>query len=210
MRKSWALPILMFTFLLAATGCGPKNAQPLGQPTPTEQTQGQGGVDENNIAPASPGSSTAPVKPTPTPTPQVTKTIALYYADKDLNTQFRVKTEITADTEADLPKAALNLWMKGPKQAELANLVPPGVVVESIEIKDGVAYVSFSSELKNANLGSGGELYLLDQIALIMKEFGYDKTQILIEGQIEETLLGHVSTDVPLVPSNPEDYEWME
>jgi len=212
MRKPWALPILMFTVLLAATGCGQKNAPPLSQPTPTEQAQGaEPGVGENDIAPATPISSTAPAKESAAPTPQkITKTIALYYADKDLNTQFRVKTEIAADTEADLPKAALDVWMKGPKQPELANLVPPGVVVESVEIKEGIAYVSFSSELKNANLGSGGELYLLDQVALIMKEFGYAETQILIEGNVEETLLGHVSIDIPLVPSDPEQYEWAE
>lgn len=140
----------------------------------------------------------------------VSKTVALYFTDKDLMTMYRVQTKIEADSEADLPEAALKAWMLGTEHDDLTNLVPPEVIIEKIEFKDGIAYVSFSGELRNANLGSSGEMFLIEQIVMIMKEFGYGSTQILVEGEAEESTLGHVTTSEPIDAADPEDYEWYE
>jgi spore germination protein GerM len=213
MNRFWKTPLFIGIAVMLFAGCGqkpgadganvpnnePNNAgavQPGGQTgkQPAGQTGGTAG--ENDVSPV------PPAKPE-----KVKKTVTLYFADSDLMKMYKLQAEIEADKEEELPKAALNTWMKGPGKEGLANLVPPGVVVESVTFKDKVATVSFSKELKNANLGSSGELYLIDQIALIMKQFGYDETQILIEGKAEESLLGHVSTDKPVKPSDPNQYE---
>src|SRR5690606_8180361 len=131
----------------------------------------------------------APVAETPDAAEEaapVKKSVTFVFADNELMGMYRIDKEVEAATEAELPLAALQLWMEGPNHEKLSNLVPPGVVIESLDFQDDLAIVSFSSELKNANLGSSGELYLIDQIAQLMNEFGYGQTQILIEGQKEE------------------------
>lgn len=139
---------------------------------------------------------------------KINEDVTFYYADKDLMNMYRIKVEIEADSKEDLPEVALKTWMKGPEQDDLNNLLPPEVVVEKVEFKDDIAYVSFSQEIRNANLGSSGESYLINQIVLLMQQFGYNATQILVEGEAEESILGHVTTSSPIPATDPEEYEW--
>lgn len=191
MKKPWKTLLLTAAAVVMITaGCGqqPQTAPPdnnQGGPAPSQQPSEENNNNENTIDPNEENK-------------EMKETVILYFTDKDLMTNYSVKQEVTAESEEDLPKAALEAWIAGPESEELGNLVPPGVVVEYVKGENGIAEVSFSSELKNANLGSSGELFLLDQIALIMKQFGYDSTQILIEGEIEESLLGHVTTSEPI------------
>jgi len=203
MNKHILLTLMLAIVMVFAAGCGVKNVTPpVSEPTESEQSAAtdQGAV-ENDIAPVPDSTENAAM---------VKETYTFFFADKELMGMYRVAQEVEAATKEDLPLAALKLWMKGPDNEKLSNLIPPEVVVESLEFKDGLAYVSFSSELKNANLGSTGELYFIDQIAQLMKQFGYDQTQILIEGQMEESILGHVTTNIPISPTDPEQYEWLE
>lgn len=144
------------------------------------------------------------------PEHKVSKEIALYYADSELMTMYRVQSEVEADQEEDLPLAALKLWMNGPEQEGLGNLMPPEVVVETIEFNEGIAHISFSQEIRNANLGSSGEMFLIEQITLLMKQFGYDATQLYVEGEIEDSILGHVTTSEPIDAPSLDEYDWYE
>jgi spore germination protein GerM len=100
--------------------------------------------------------------------------------------------------------------VEGPEQEGLTTLIPKEVVVEYVEEKDGIAEVSFSKEILNANVGSAGELLIMEQIAMIMDQFGYRKTQVLVEGEVVETLFGHMSADEPIQAGNPDDFEWAD
>lgn len=203
--------------VLLATGCSlagkndsndvnnnnPNNNNSIGQNEqqgqPEQGADPKGEVSENELSPK-PEDAGEPVK----------ETVTLYFADSDLMDMFRVEKEVQAGHKEDIPKAALEAWMKGPEQEGLTNLVPPEVVIEKLEYKDGIAHVSFSKEIRNANLGSGGEMFLIQQITLIMKQFGYNATQILVEGQAEESILGHVTTNKPIPAEDPEKYEWFK
>lgn len=214
MRKPWKTILLTTAAVVMITaGCGqqaqtaPPNEQNQGESPSTTQppdNENNGNNEneptENNEDNIDPNEANM----------EITETVTLYFSDTDLMSNYSVEREITAESEEDLPKAALEAWIAGPDHEALGNLVPPGVVVEYVKGVGGIAEVSFSSELKNANLGSSGELFLLDQIALIMKQFGYDSTQILIEGEIEESLLGHVTTSEPISPPPAEEIEAME
>lgn len=183
--------------VLVMTGCSAASP-PQGSPANNGNNGTPNGPSEKDIAPE----PKAPAK--------VKQTVMLFYSDNDLMKMYRVEREIEADSKEDLPKAALKTWMKGPEQKGLANLMPPEVVVEQIEFRDGIAYVSFSEEIRNANLGSSGELFLIEQITLLMKQFGCDSTQILVRGKAEESLLGHVTTDKPIAAPDPEQYPWFK
>lgn len=138
-----------------------------------------------------------------------THTVYLYFSDNELMDMYKVEVNIEA-TDKELAKKALEAWIAGPKTDRLASLVPSTVKVQSIENKDGVAYVSFSKELLAANVGSSGEAMLLDQIALMMEQFNFAKTQILIEGEIKDELFGHIMTNEPIEAPNPNDYKLFE
>lgn len=135
-----------------------------------------------------------------------THTVQLFFADDELMDTFKVDTEIEA-TDKELAKKTLEAWIAGPKSDKLISLIPTTVKVLSIEDKDGIAFVSFSKELLDANVGSSGEAMLVDQIALIMEQFNFSKTQILIEGEIKDELFGHLSTNEPITAPDPANYE---
>lgn len=138
------------------------------------------------------------------------KQVYLYFSDHDLMEMYGEKREITGTEEADLPKVAVETWIEGPEHKDLKSILPEGVAVESVTIEGDTATIIFSKELKNANLGSGGEAFLLDQIALIMQQFGAEKTQVLIEGKKEETLLGHIDLSEPYPSPDPDQYQIKE
>ncbi len=136
-------------------------------------------------------------------------TVTLYFADADLVENYRVQKVITVAEGENPAQAALQAWVKGPDEEGLTGLVPKEVVVEYVEEKDGLVEVSFSKDILNANVGSAGELLIMEQIAMIMEQFGYKETQILVEGEVVETLFGHMSADQPIQAGNPEDFkEW--
>lgn len=202
MKKRILFTLLLAFVMLYTVGCNTNEAAPpVSDPAGTGRPSADKGATENDIAPVPDQSKqTASVK----------KTYTFFFADKELMGMYRVAQEVEAASEKDLPLAALKLWLKGPDNDKLNNLVPPGVVVESLEFKEDTAYISFSRELKNGNLGSTGELYVIDQIAQLMKQFGGNKTQILIAGQMEESIFGHVTTNIPIAPSDPEQYPWLK
>lgn len=130
----------------------------------------------------------------------------LVFSDQDVMDMYRVPVTVEA-TESELYIKAFEAWIAGPKEDGLVSLLPENVSVQSVTIENNIPHVSFSKELLNANLGSGTEAMLLDQIALVMEQFGYNQTQVLVDGEISPSLFGHVSTDTPIQVNSIETYE---
>lgn len=196
MKSLFKLGLVMLALMMVLAACGTGTNE---TPNNQDQNQGQTGedpVDENDVSPTDDEEGEG-----------TTQTVTLYFSDNELMNVYRVQKEITVADGEQAEVAALQAWIKGPDEEGLTNLLPPDVVVEYVEDKDGVAHVSFSREILNANLGSGGEAFLITQIVMIMEQFGYEQTQILVEGEIVESLLGHVETGKPVQAQNPEDFE---
>lgn len=136
--------------------------------------------------------------------------VDLYFSDTNLTDIYRIKKEVVIGKDDEVAMAALEAWVKGPEHEALIGLINSNVTIQSVKEVDGTAHVSFSKEIQNSNLGSSGELMLVEQIAMIMQQFGYDQTQILVEGKIGEALLGHVSTGEPILANDPESYLWVD
>jgi len=134
-----------------------------------------------------------------------TMTIELIYSDDNVMDMYKV-TRVIEVTD-HLYQSALEAWIAGPTEEGLTSLVAPNVEVESVEIIDGVAHVSFSETLLDTQVGSGTEYMLLQQIAMTLKQFGYDQTQVLISGEIHPELFGHIDTSKPIIAENLEDYD---
>lgn len=87
----------------------------------------------------------------------------------------------------------------GPEKG-LMPTIPAGTEVKSINIKDGLATVDFSGELKRAHRGgSSGELLTVYSIVNTLTQFASVKrVQILVDGRIVDTLAGHLDISQPL------------
>lgn len=136
--------------------------------------------------------------------------VVLYFSDNDLMNIYRVKTEIAAEQEKDIPKAALEAWISGPQHEELSGIIPTNVIIEYVEDVDGIAHVSFSKEILEMNTGSTGEAMIAEQLSMIMEQFGFKSTQILVDGKTGDSLFGHLYTADPVISKEPETYQWID
>lgn len=195
--------IFMFIVLITiiAVGCGQANE--------TEQNANQGQDPNTNV-----GSPNEPNDSNQTPVNEedqkITQTVTLYFSDLQAMHTYRIDREIEVEDEEHLPMAALDAWISGPEHEQLQVISLPEGVIESVKDVDGVAHVNFTKEINQANLGSSGEIALVEQITMILQQFGYEKTQFLIEGEVVESLLGHMYTKEPIEANNPDDYEYIE
>ncbi|WP_100373567.1 GerMN domain-containing protein [Bacillus sp. FJAT-45037] len=132
--------------------------------------------------------------------------VNLFFADDQVMDIYKVERTIEAADE-ELFLATFEAWIAGPtaEEGELASLIPSDVTVQSVEEHEGVAHVSFSSELLNAQLGSGSEAMLLQQIALTMKQFGFSSTKVLIDGDEHPEMFGHVDTSAAIEADDIEE-----
>lgn len=89
----------------------------------------------------------------------------------------------------------------------LLSLLPPGTVLESARVQDGVAYLSFNERFRFNPMGLEGYLAQLKQVVLTATDFPtVDRVQILVENQRIEYLGGDgvyigdplAATDLPV------------
>ncbi|QQK79166.1 GerMN domain-containing protein [Salicibibacter cibi] len=128
----------------------------------------------------------------------------LFYDEEALNMYRETRTVTAASTE-ELPASAVEEWLSGPENDELTSLTDEGVDVQYVDDQDSIAHISFSPEITDANFGSSAETAFLDQVAHIMAQFGYDSTQFLLDGEIQESLFGHIDTSEPYTPDDSLD-----
>ena len=99
-------------------------------------------------------------------------------------------TRIISKTQA-VGTAAINAMLEGPIPSESLvahNSIPSGAQLLSLEIKDGVAYADFSSELDPMS-GSCAVSAIRSQIENTLKQFAtIDSVVISVEGETENIL----------------------
>jgi hypothetical protein len=131
----------------------------------------------------------------------------LYFSDDQLLTTYKVEADHSVSKDEAGAMEAMELWAAGPSEETLYGLLPEGASVQSVELKDGMAYVSLSADVKDANLGSTGEGMLTDHIAMMMEQFGASQTMILIDGEETSDFLGHLDLSQPIEAGSPDNYE---
>lgn len=94
----------------------------------------------------------------------------------------------------DLPRRVLQALAEGPQSQNLVGTIPEGARVLSVTVEDGLAVVDYSIELRtNHPGGSAGELLTAYAIvgSLVALD-GIDAVHILLEGQVIDSLVGHL------------------
>lgn len=95
-----------------------------------------------------------------------------------------------------LARAALDALLAGPNQLEqelgMTSMVPAGVSVLGLVIRDGVAVVDLSAEFEALNTGTAGETGLVAQIVYTLTQFpNVDSVDIWIDGEERDAILSH-------------------
>jgi len=136
--------------------------------------------------------------------PIQTRLITLYFLSEDDNYLHAEKREIV-DNPSIVPLAIQTIGelLKG-SQNSLLSPIPAGTELREFFItKRGVAYVDFSSEIRDEHLsGTSAEI---GTVFAVVNTLTYNfktikKVFILIDGSEKETLAGHVDLSRPLVP----------
>lgn len=104
------------------------------------------------------------------------------------------------------PEKLIEALISGPEFEGNMQTIPDGTKLISVRVEDKIAYVDFSKEIvENHWGGSAGESMTIGSIVntLALNEgTDIEKVQLLVEGEIIESLAGHIDTSIPLSPSN--------
>ncbi|MDZ5784265.1 GerMN domain-containing protein [Marinococcus luteus] len=136
----------------------------------------------------------------------VTEEVTVYYLDSDLINTISETRSLEAASENDLPFEAVQAWLDGPETEDAVSPLPVETEVQFVEFKDNTAYVSFEPSVLDATtVGSTLELAFLEQLAVLMDQFGYGQTQILIDGEVVTDFYGHREIDQPVEATDPSE-----
>jgi germination protein M len=145
-----------------------------------------------------PGNTQRPV----TSPDKIDQEITLYFSDDQamyLQGEKRLVTVEKGQEAQQLPAAVINELISGPVKQNLYPTIPPETTLLGIEIKDETAYVNFSEELRTGHWGgSTGEIMTISSIVNSLSELeGIEAVMILINGETQETLAGHLDISEP-------------
>jgi len=176
------------------------NSQPLGEASSEQNTQ-QGQEDkkpENDLI-----SENEPEENNMNPDANEGKNTVmatLYFGDSQAMKLVEEKRSVPDTT----PETLINELIKGPQDENNIKTIPEGTKLLGIEVKNGIAYVNFSKELKDNHWGgSTGETFTIYSIVstlVLQPNSGIERVQILVEGEIIETLAGHADISMPIEP----------
>ena len=141
-------------------------------------------------------------EPSPEPNPPTTSeeiTVTVYFGDGEAMYLIPEQRIVEAQdmTEAEMVIGEL---IRGPQHGDHVKTVPPNTRLRRLWVDGGVAYVDFSREFQTEHWGgSAGDTFTLFSIVNSLTELpGIEAVQFLVEGEMEEAILGHTDTTEPM------------
>ncbi len=128
-------------------------------------------------------------------------TIDLYFADSEGSRLALERSEIPVGFIDILTRNAIEALIAGPEKETLSRTIPEGVEIRSVFVKNGTAYVDFTSAMSAKHVGGvWTELLTIYSVVNTLTENFSEigEVQILIDGRESETLAGHVDISRPL------------
>jgi len=108
----------------------------------------------------------------------------------------------------DNPKVALEALIEGISQDPLGSPVPSNVRVLGVTVEDGLATVDLSSEILQAPVGAATEAIMIGaMVNTLTTSPSIQRVQFMVEGEVVESLGGHISAEEPFEPSLNQMYE---
>lgn len=196
--------------ILLLTGCGdsPPAAEPTAEPTaqpttPTATTPAPTGTGTTGSPTASPSvTETATGTPAPTASedPSGATEITAFFA-RDTS-WVEPETHPLDEPTVGVARAAMELMAAGgTTDPGLQTLVPEGTEVLGADIDGSTLIVDMSEAVRSGQFGAESEATLAQQFAHTGTQFdGIEGVQVLVEGQVVDSLYGHVDWSRPLTP----------
>jgi len=168
-RNFWAAVLLVFGVFVISAGCSaPLEAQTTG--------------DDPEVSPDPPADETE---------------VVVFFSD--WQAQHTVPELRAAQRVGDesLAEVVVRELIAGPEDLHLHRALPADTRVLSVHVEGETVYVNLSEEVRSV-YGSAGELMAVRSLVYSLTELdGIDFVQILIEGEKEESLAGHMTLDEP-------------
>lgn len=133
------------------------------------------------------------------PTADETKAITIYFGDGEA--MYLIPEERVVDcTEETWAKTVVGEIIRGPKRADLVKTVPANTELRNLWVDNGIAYVDFSREFQTEHWGgSAGDTFTLFSVVNSLTELpDIEAVQFLVEGEMQEAILGHTDTTRPM------------
>ncbi|GAB7386751.1 GerMN domain-containing protein [Bacillaceae bacterium] len=193
------LPI-MFSLLLCialTAGCGTADRQgqalPADQPAqnqPAEERPSEG-QPQNEARGGTAGAQQADAQQGEKHKQQVT----VYYTDPELTKLVSEQREIEYATEREKYEQSIRLLTNPKEQGHIA--LWPELKYHSLVVENGKATIDMDGSVQY-NLGSGGEALAIEALTSTLFQFPeIDRVQILVDGEVRESLMGHVDISEP-------------
>lgn len=134
-------------------------------------------------------------------------TLTLYFANQEyiMTGDDELDQVVSLDKDINLEERAIEEVIieelqNEPEDENLTTMLR-SIEILGVEIEENIAYVDFSS--KDLSGGSLEETLILNQIVFSLTELAeVEQVQILVDGDIQETLMGHITIEEPLERSN--------
>lgn len=95
-----------------------------------------------------------------------------------------------------LEEAVVRELLKDPENEKLINSIPADVKLIEVKVENDIAYVDFAKDGMEG--GSLEEILTIDQIVTSLLDLGtVSKVQFLLDGEVPESLMGHITTTEP-------------
>jgi spore germination protein GerM len=145
----------------------------------------------------------------PVSTPEVLR-VKVYYANKDYiqtgqdNLPRVLAVEKTLPLETSLLEQAeevVAMLQQNPEDIQMSNALREDMQIEGVQVREKIAYVNFKEE--NLFGGSLEESLIIQQLVMSLTSLeGIDSVQILVNNEVRDTLLGHMSIEEPIAPES--------
>lgn len=144
-----------------------------------------------------------PTHPIPREAPEIAEpeeiTVTLYFSDEQAE-NLVPEARVMRKGKESLPELIIKGLIAGPKQAGHYKTIPETARLLSVRVEDEVAYVNFSQEFQTDHWGgSAGDIQTIYSVVNSLTELeNIEAVQFLLEGEVEEAILGHVDTSQPI------------
>jgi spore germination protein GerM len=191
------MAFLLLSLALVMTGCAQKPGTVSG-PGTENSGAAPGAGDRMAEGVKEPGSQKPDISAKPV---QTSEKVTLYFGDGQAMYLVPEEREVTRRDET-LEEVIIRELIKGPRKAGLTRTIPESAGLLSVSVVDGVAYTNFSKEFKTKHWGgsAGENMTIFSVVNSLAKLPGIKKVQFLLEGEKQESILGHADTSVPIAP----------
>ena len=132
------------------------------------------------------------------PLPEDKLEIILYYPNDEM--EFLLpEIRVISKTNEKVEELVISELLKGTTKKSLKTIISSNVKPLSVEIIDGIAYVSLSSNILDREYSEKEEAFVVYSIVNTLTSIqGVEKVQILIDGKSKDVLYKHYSIREPL------------